>query len=84
MPFDRNRTYPYAFRHTYCQRHADAGVPLDTFMELMDHENVQVTRGYYKVSLKRKREAADAVRRHLLDRSGQPLTGGSALGYERR
>lgn len=83
-PFDRSLIYPYAFRHTYCQRHADGGVPLDTLMELMDHENAQVTRGYYKVSLKRKREAADIVRRHLLDRSGRPLAGGSAVGYERR
>ncbi|MFJ8605556.1 hypothetical protein ACIREM_44045 [Streptomyces shenzhenensis] len=27
LPFDKNKIYPYAYRHTYAQRHADAGVP---------------------------------------------------------
>ncbi|MFF7458175.1 hypothetical protein [Kitasatospora sp. NPDC008115] len=26
LPFDKARIFPYAYRHTYAQRHADAGV----------------------------------------------------------
>ena len=84
VPFDTDQIFPYAFRHSYCQRHADAGVPLDTLMELMDHETANVTRGYYKVSLKKKREAAATMRRHVLDRTGRARAGGTALGYERK
>ncbi|MBT2430435.1 tyrosine-type recombinase/integrase [Streptomyces sp. ISL-112] len=84
VPFDTDLVFPYAFRHSYCQRHADAGVPLDSLMELMDHETANVTRGYYKVSLKRKREAAATMRRHVLDRTGRARAGGTALGYERK
>ncbi|MGW2515359.1 tyrosine-type recombinase/integrase [Streptomyces scopuliridis] len=84
MPFDTDQVFPYAFRHSYCQRHADAGVPLDTLMELMDHETANVTRGHYKVSLRRKREAAATMRRHVLDRTGRARAGGTSLGYERK
>ncbi|MGW2541251.1 tyrosine-type recombinase/integrase [Kitasatospora sp. NPDC001574] len=84
LPYDLSLIYPYAFRHAYCQRHADAEVPLEVLMELMDHTNAEVTRGYYKVSLKRKREAAEVVRRHVLDREGRARPAGTALGYERK
>ncbi|MFZ3491764.1 tyrosine-type recombinase/integrase [Streptomyces sp. 5.8] len=84
LPFDRSRIFPYALRHTYCQRHADAGVPPELLMELMDHDSMDVTRGYYKVSLKRRREAADTMRRHVLDRTGRAQAGGTALGYQRK
>ncbi|MFJ2194268.1 site-specific integrase, partial [Kitasatospora sp. NPDC087861] len=84
LPFDRSLIFPYAFRHTYCQRHADAGVPPHLLMELMDHNSLDVTRGYYKVSLQRRREAADTMRKFVLDRAGQPRAGGTALGYERK
>ncbi|WP_165974673.1 tyrosine-type recombinase/integrase [Nonomuraea deserti] len=56
LPFDRSLIFPYAFRHAYCQRHADAGVPIDVLRELMDHASMETTAGYYTVSLKRKRE----------------------------
>ena len=35
--FDKGRVIPYAYRHTYAQRHADAGVPVDVLSTLMDH-----------------------------------------------
>ena len=38
LPFDRSRIYPYAFRHSYAQRHADAGVDVDALKDLMDHQ----------------------------------------------
>ena len=45
--FDKARAVPYAYRHTYAQRHADAGVPIDVLAELLDHRNLNVTRCYY-------------------------------------
>lgn len=47
LPFDRLLIYPYAFRHSYAQRHADAGVPVDVLWELMDHKRIDTTMGYY-------------------------------------
>jgi integrase len=34
--FDKGRVVLYAYRHSYAQRHADAGVPIDVLRELMD------------------------------------------------
>jgi len=47
---DSARLVPYAYRHTYAQRHADAGVPIDVLAELLDHRNLNVTRCYYRNS----------------------------------
>ncbi len=30
VPFPREAVFPYAFRHSFAQRHADAGTPVDT------------------------------------------------------
>ncbi|MGH3791273.1 MAG: tyrosine-type recombinase/integrase, partial [Pseudonocardiaceae bacterium] len=48
LPFDKTRIFPYAYRHTYAQRHADAGVPVDVLRDLMDHKELTTTQGYYK------------------------------------
>ena len=45
--FDKSKIVPYAYRHTYAQRHADAGVPIDVLAQLLDHRNLDVTRRYY-------------------------------------
>jgi Phage integrase family len=84
LPFDRSLIYPYAFRHSYAQRHADAGTPLDVLKELMDHKDASTTMGYFKVSLKRKREAVKTMRPHVVDRSGRPAPMSSNTAYERR
>ncbi|EQD66535.1 transposase, partial [mine drainage metagenome] len=34
VPFPRHRVFPYVFRHSFAQRHADAGTPVDTLKEL--------------------------------------------------
>ncbi|MFD8546346.1 tyrosine-type recombinase/integrase [Streptomyces sp. NPDC059649] len=47
LPFDRSLVYPYAFRHSYAQRHADAGTPVDVLRELMDHKSIAMTQRYY-------------------------------------
>jgi hypothetical protein len=72
MPFDPSRIYPYAFRHSYAQRHADAGTPTDVLRELMDHRSIETTAGYYTVSMKRRRHAVAALSAHVVDRHGSP------------
>src|SRR6266699_7321989 len=47
-PFGPSLITPYALRHSYAQRHADAGVPVDVLKELMDHVSVTTTMGYYQ------------------------------------
>ena len=42
--------FPYAFRHTFAQRHPDAGTPVDTLKELLGHDTVRATLGYYRYS----------------------------------
>jgi integrase len=65
-----DRLVPYAYRHTYAQRHADAGVPVDVLAELLDHRNLNVTRGYYRVGEDRRRDAIDKVTAMSFDRHG--------------
>ncbi|WP_431954841.1 tyrosine-type recombinase/integrase [Actinacidiphila sp. bgisy167] len=64
LPFDRSLIYAYAFRHSYAQRHADAGTPLDVLSELMDHKSVRTTQRYYTVSMQRKHEAVAKLSAH--------------------
>jgi len=68
--FPTARITPYAYRHTYAQRHADAGVPVDVLAELLDHRNLNVTRCYYRVGEDRRREAIDKVTAMSFDRHG--------------
>lgn len=84
VPFDRSLIYPYAFRHSFCQRYADAGVRIEVLRDLMDHKSMQTTQRYYKISHKRKREAVNVMRLHTVDRRGKyaPMT--SASAYEAR
>jgi Phage integrase family len=82
LPFDRSLIYPYAFRHSYAQRHADAGVEIDVLKELMDHRSVDTTMGYYKVTSKRKREAVETMRHMVVDRAGNPDPAPTATVYE--
>jgi len=68
--FDKARAVLYAYRHTYAQRHADAGVPIDVLAELLDHRNLNVTRRYYRVGEQRRRAAVDTVTARSFDRHG--------------
>lgn len=45
--FDRRAIVPYSYRHSYAQRHADEGVPPDVLRDLMGHDSMQTTMGYY-------------------------------------
>jgi integrase len=71
--FDKAQAAPYAYRHTYAQRHADAGVPIDVLAQLMDHRDLNVTRGYYRIGEDRRREAVDKVTAFSFDRHGNRL-----------
>lgn len=83
LQFDRSRITPYAFRHSYAQRHADAGTPVDVLRELMDHVSTDTTMGYFQVSLKRKRAAVKTLAALAVDRTGSPAPFASGLAYQR-
>nr|WP_281010785.1 tyrosine-type recombinase/integrase [Pseudonocardia alni] len=70
LPFPRERIQPYSWRHTYAQRHADAGIAVDVLCELMDHTSMATTQGYYRVSETRRRDAVDRVTALQFDRHG--------------
>lgn len=63
----------YAHRHSYAQRHADAGVPIDQLRKLMDHDLLESTRRYYRVTEERTRKAVDTVARFRFDRHGNRI-----------
>jgi len=84
LPFDRSKIFAYAFRHTYAQRHADAGTDIHVLKDLMDHRSIDTTMGYFKVSQKRRREAVELMRMHVVDREGNVKPTASGLAYEAR
>jgi hypothetical protein len=70
LPFGKDKIIPYAYRHTYAQRHADVGVDVTVLQELMDHRQITTTQGYYRVGAGRRREAVDRVTMMQFDRHG--------------
>ncbi|HEX2399822.1 MAG TPA: tyrosine-type recombinase/integrase, partial [Mycobacterium sp.] len=70
IEFDKRRIVLYAYRHSYAQRHADAGVPIDVLRQLMDHSKLDTTKQYYHVGEARRREAVDRVAAMQFDRHG--------------
>ena len=81
---DRRDVIAYSLRHTYAQRHADAGTPVDVLAALLDHANVAVTQGYYRVGPKRKREAIERVGALVMDRRGALRPATDRIEFERR
>ncbi|WP_280491306.1 tyrosine-type recombinase/integrase [Nocardia asiatica] len=61
---------PYAYRHSFAQRHADAGVPVDVLRDLMGHRSIATTQIYYRITEKRTREAVNKVTQFQFDRHG--------------
>ncbi|MBV9652321.1 MAG: site-specific integrase [Pseudonocardiales bacterium] len=72
-PFNPALIRPYAYRHTYCQRHADQGTPPDLLRELLDHQSMATTQGYYRVREKRLRAAVDRVYARQVTGDGQRI-----------
>jgi len=60
----------YAYRHSYAQRHADAGTPPDVLRELMGHKALGTTQTCYRVTEHRVRGAVDKIVQFQFDRHG--------------
>ena len=72
--FPRERVFPYAFRHSFAQRHADNGTPIDVLATMMGHRTIDTTRGYYKVNKTRMRKAVATVSEMQLNHRGNRVT----------
>lgn len=70
-PYERSQITIYSLRHTYAQRHADAGTPIEVLAELMGHTRLTTTQVYFRVTNKRKRKAVDLLAKLQVDRDGQ-------------
>jgi Phage integrase family len=70
LPFPKDRVFPYAFRHSFAQRHADSGTDIDVLKELLGHDTIRVTGCYYRVTARRKRAAQDTLGPLQLDATG--------------
>lgn len=69
-PYDRSAVTIYSFRHSFAQRHADSGTPIEVLAELMGHTRLTSTQTYYRVTEKRKRKAVDLLAGLQVDRDG--------------
>jgi len=67
-PYDRSDIVPYSFRHSFAQRHADSGTPIEVLAELMGHTRLTTTQVYFRVTEKRKRKAVDTLAALQMDR----------------
>jgi integrase len=68
--FPREGIVAYAFRHSYAQRHADNGTPVEVLRELMGHASMVTTQGYYRVRQERARRAVQTLAPLQIDRNG--------------
>jgi integrase len=71
--FPASAVVAYAYRHSYAQRHADAGTQIDVLRELMGHRSVHSTEGYYKITETRTRTAVNRVTQHQFDGAGNRI-----------
>ena len=68
--FGKTAVFLYAYRHSFAQRHADAGTPVDVLRDLMGHRSMSTTQGYYLITTKRVRAAVDSLATFQFDRGG--------------
>jgi hypothetical protein len=73
IEYDKSKIVLYAYRHSYAQRHADAGVPVEVLRELVSHRKLETTSGYYRVGETRRRDAVDRVTAMQFDRHGNRI-----------
>lgn len=71
--YDKTKIVLYAYRHSYAQRHADAGVGVEVLRELMSHRKLETTSAYYRVGATRRRQAVDRVTAMTFDRHGNRI-----------
>jgi integrase len=82
--FPNEAIFAYAFRHTYAQRHIDAGVAVPVLAELMGHTNINTTQAYYRIRTQQKREALDKVTRFQMTIRGTVLGGPASASDAQR
>jgi integrase len=82
-PFDPSMVAPYSLRHSYAQRHADAGVAVDVLRDLMDHKSAATTMVYYRIGIKRKQQAIRTVGALAFDNAGKPAPFTDPSAYQR-
>jgi integrase len=70
-PYERSHVVPYSFRHSFAQRHADSGTPIEVLAELMGHSRLTTTQRYFRVTAKRKRKAVDTLAALQVDRDAK-------------
>jgi integrase len=73
IEYDKTKIVLYAYRHSYAQRHADAGVAVEVLRELISHRKLETTGGYYRVGQTRRGEAVDRVAAMQFDRHGNRI-----------
>jgi integrase len=73
--FDKTAVFLYAYRHSFAQRHADAGTPVDVLKDLMGHRSMSTTQLYYSVTARRVRTAVDTLAAFQFDRGGGRVWG---------
>jgi integrase len=73
VAFNPARIVPYALRHTYAQRHINAGTPVEVLKDLMGHDKMDTTSGYYRITSHRKRDAIGRVLPLQVNASGARL-----------
>jgi integrase len=61
LEFDKAKVFLYAYRHTYAQRHADAGTRVEDLSELMGHDGLATIQTYYRITARRTRAAVDKL-----------------------
>lgn len=71
--FDKAAVFLYVYRHSYAQRHADAGTPVDVLRDLMGHRSMSTTQGYYSITTRRVRTAIDRLAAFQFDRNGNQV-----------
>jgi len=69
--FPRSDITMYAFRHSYAQRLADNGTPVEVLSALLGHTKLSTTQSYYRVTQKRKRKAIDQLAAMQLNARGE-------------
>jgi len=71
--FGKTAVFLYAYRHSFAQRHADAGTLVDVLRDLMGHRSMSTTQGYYSITAKRTRAAVDTLAAIQFDRRGNRI-----------
>ena len=72
--YDKSLISPYSYRHSYAQRHADAGIGIGVLRELMDHESMDTTKRYYNPRELHQTGEKPQVSRSQGDRNDVPVT----------